>query len=84
MMSSEDQPETPAMGSVNGVFPRCPICGNNFWGRKAPHGLKPGEQVKDLVMADKGGGSLIAMVVINFICMTCGFVRQHDPEIYKP
>ena len=71
------------IGTVMGVVPRCPICGNQTWGKVVPPDLQEGETFQEIVAALKGQ-QLIGMAATTFMCNTCGFIRQHNTGLYKP
>ena len=79
---SETPPEPP-VGTVHGVVPRCPICGNQGWVTARPTDLKPGEPFQEVV-ASVRSGVLLGLAVQVFICTNCGWVRQHLVGTYKP
>ena len=71
------------VGTVNGVVPRCPICGNQHWARKIPEGLDAREDFTE-ILAALNGPKLFSLPVVNFVCTTCGYVRSHDKEFWRP
>lgn len=71
------------IGTINGVVPRCPMCGTHGWERKIPDDLKADEPFDEALIATRNK-QLLTMKVISFFCVNCGFARQHDIERYRP
>jgi hypothetical protein len=79
-----DDVKTVMVGTVNGVVPVCPICGNRDWGKVAPPDLKEGERFEEMIIGVRGENQMVGMPVITFVCNVCGFARQHGRGIYRP
>jgi hypothetical protein len=79
-----DELKSVIIGTINGIVPPCPICGNRDWAKVAPHDLKEGERFEEMVIGVREENQMVGMPVITFVCNVCGFVRQHGKGTYKP